>query len=521
MTDQSKAKSGATASGKQTTSALYDGFQTTDLGTAFWNGDLTLPDVDTLAPDALAALLSSVEDAWEADVAKGDGNADAEDVFGFAGDGEEGDAHYFDDSTDDTLKSGEPGNASASAALAAPPPATMIPTVFHGDDSDNVIHGTDGWDIIHLYDGDDDAYGQDGDDAIYGGAGADVLVGNRGADELAGGKDDDYLYGGSGGDRLFGDAGNDHLYGDAGENILEGGGGHDNLFGGAEADIYDGGGGSDTVSFAHADAAVTVLLWQEGPQDTGHGMDTFIDVEHLIGTDYNDQLSGGSASNLIDGGDGSDTIDGGWGNDSLDGGDGDDLIAGGNGNDYLNGGVGTDTASYTGSAFGVSVNLSLNGVPQNTGQGIDTLLSIENVDGSSVNDLIYGHGGANVLHGNEGGDWLWGADGNDLLYGDEGNDVIIGGAGDDFLFGGDGADAFWYGDYVGSLGDDHIYYFEDGVDKIYFVDTHGISGFSDITLENLGETHVIVHFTGHPFGGSATLHNVDQSQIGADDFVFF
>jgi Ca2+-binding RTX toxin-like protein len=54
--------------------------------------------------------------------------------------------------------------------------------------------------------------------------------------------------------------------------------------------------------------------------------------------------------------------------------------------------------------------------------GIDTLISIENLTGSSFNDSLTGNTGANILSG---------ADGNDTLSGGTGSDTLDGGAGTD------------------------------------------------------------------------------------------
>ncbi|HIJ43902.1 MAG: calcium-binding protein [Rhodospirillales bacterium] len=65
------------------------------------------------------------------------------------------------------------------------------------------------------------------------------------------------------------------------------------------------------------------------------------------------------------------------------------------------------------------------------GLGNDTLIGIENVEGSSYADTLIGDGGANRLTGLEGGDQIFGAAGDDTIDGGEGNDVITGGQGSD------------------------------------------------------------------------------------------
>ena len=81
-------------------------------------------------------------------------------------------------------------------------------------------------------------------------------------------------------------------------------------------------------------AGVTVSLAINGPQNTGHGVDTLTAIEGVIGTYYDDVLTGNDAANRLDGDPG---------NDRVSGGGGDDLIDGGPGVDILTGGLGADT----------------------------------------------------------------------------------------------------------------------------------------------------------------------------------
>ena len=82
----------------------------------------------------------------------------------------------------------------------------------------------------------------------------------------------------------------------------------------------------------------------------------------------------------------------------------------------------------------------------------DTLVSIENLTGSTHNDTLTGNAVANVLEGGEGIDVLKGQAGNDYLYGGAGNDELKGGADNDHLYGGAGID-----DLEGGAGNDHLY----------------------------------------------------------------
>ena len=121
--------------------------------------------------------------------------------------------------------------------------------------------------------------------------------------------------------------------------------------------------------------------------------------------------------------------------------DGDDIFRGSTGADILDGGAGIDTASYSDSEGAVIIDLSVvqNGYvhsastdPNSRAYG-DRLIDIENVFGSSYDDVLTGDGKANELSG---------ADGNDTLSGGGGDDTLIGGKGTDILTGGAGADIF-------------------------------------------------------------------------------
>jgi hypothetical protein len=132
------------------------------------------------------------------------------------------------------------------------------------------------------------------------------------------------------------------------------------------------------------------------------------------------------------------------GRDSLDGGDGNDTLYGGAGDDQLDGSTGNDFASYANAAGAVDVRLSTSG---STGpDGVDELVSIEGLIGSSHNDTLVGDDGANTLYGGAGADSLsgGGTDGGDYLDFGGGNDyyryVTADLFGNQTLIGGDGSD---------------------------------------------------------------------------------
>ena len=129
------------------------------------------------------------------------------------------------------------------------------------------------------------------------------------------------------------------------------------------------------------------------------------DGDTLVGFAGNDILNG----DAVRGPEGNDTLIGGSGNDRLNGRGGNDWLVGGTGNDILNGGTGIDIAdyssrslsgqSYIGATAGVTVNLTLTGAQNTGGAGIDRLVSIENLTGTSFNDTFTGNGANNVLGG--------------------------------------------------------------------------------------------------------------------------
>ena len=168
------------------------------------------------------------------------------------------------------------------------------------------------------------------DNNIQAGAGNDTAFGGAGNDTIFGQDDDDTLDGGDGNDELRGDAGNDLL------------------IGGAGADTFIGGDGIDTVSYATASRAVQVAIDGSGFASATNeaGGDRFFGIERVVGSSFDDLMSGDQRANMLAGGLGADTLDGGAGADTIEGGAGNDLLIGGRGMDELWGGAGADTFRY-------------------------------------------------------------------------------------------------------------------------------------------------------------------------------
>lgn len=387
--------------------------------------------------------------------------------------------------------------------------------LLQGGDLDDVLNGQNGEDTLEggadddTLDGgadDDTLRGENGDDILVGGAGADLLDGGEGFDiasyegssaairldltgtlsTLGDAIGDVFVsierFAGSALDDLFlGDGGDNQFAGGDGDDDLRGAGGDDTLIGGAGGDRLSGASGSDTASYATAGGAVTVDLSGSLAAVGDAVGDTFISIENLAGGAFDDRLRGNNADNVISGDDGADqlfgvrgddTLSGEAGDDTLFGEDGDDLLNGGAANDRLDGGEGNDTliggaggdvligdagfdiVSYETATLRVRVDLS--GVLRNIGDARqDTLIDIERVEGSDLNDILIGSnngddiagaGGDDNMFGGEGGDLLAGEDGADKLFGEDGDDTLDGGEGADRLNGGDGLDVLMGGE---------------------------------------------------------------------------
>ncbi|KQS88649.1 MULTISPECIES: calcium-binding protein [unclassified Rhizobium] len=109
-------------------------------------------------------------------------------------------------------------------------------------------------------------------------------------------------------------------------------------------DILDGRGGADTLGYSWetGDRGAKVNLTKGYGYDTFGYRDTISNFEYVIGTKYNDALTGNEKANKLTGGYGNDTLTGVSGNDTLSGGDGNDVLSGGTGKDALSGGAGND-----------------------------------------------------------------------------------------------------------------------------------------------------------------------------------
>lgn len=310
------------------------------------------------------------------------------------------------------------------------------------------------------------------DNTLYGNAAANTLDGKSGADRMEGLGGNDIYYVDNLGDQVVeaaaggtdtvraninytlganlewlellglanlagtGNALNNTIVGNSGNNALSGGDGDDVLNGGQGADTLAGGAGSDWVSYQNAATAVVVNLTSPGANTGEAAGDAYNSIENIIGSAFNDRLTGDAAANTIRGGAGSDTLNGGAGADRMEGGAGNDVYWVDNAGDLAVelAGEGYDTVR-------AAISFSLSGSDlERLELGGSTNI---NGTGNSLNNVIVGNSGANILSGLGGDDTLEGGAGADTLDGDAGNDTLDGGTGIDRMEGGTGNDIYW------------------------------------------------------------------------------
>jgi Ca2+-binding RTX toxin-like protein len=150
-----------------------------------------------------------------------------------------------------------------------------------------------------------------------------VLAGT-GNDRVSGGSGNDTIDGGDGNDRLSGNSGNDVILDGAGNDRIDGGSGNDLIIAGNGRDYYDGGSGFDTIDFSAASEALDINL--DRNKATGSSEDTLRNIESIIGSHYDDVITGSSKEDVLIGGDGDDIIRSLEGSDILTGGEGNDTF---------------------------------------------------------------------------------------------------------------------------------------------------------------------------------------------------
>jgi Zn/Cd-binding protein ZinT len=298
-----------------------------------------------------------------------------------------------------------------------------------GGYGNDLLLGGDGADVLEGYDG------QSGDvfnlttlytdnDSLDGGAGNDLLRGDFGNDTLNGGTGSDTMEGGTGNDAYYvdsvGDVVTETVAGSSGgadtvmswltaytlgsnvENgrILANGGANltgntlnNVLYAGAGNNILDGSNGTDGVSYAYAAAGVTVSLASSLAQSTvGSGSDTILRIENLLGSKFNDSLTGNNGANTLDGGAGADTMTGG---------DGSDVYSVDNTGDVVSE---TNATASTGGTDTVYSSLAAYTLGTNVENGRILATSAANLTGNTLNNVLYAGAGNNILNGSSGTD---------------------------------------------------------------------------------------------------------------------
>lgn len=350
--------------------------------------------------------------------------------------------------------------------------ATSTRIIASGSLGDDLLFGGTMDDVLSGDEGDDRISGGAGNDVLAGGLGFDMVsyADAAGGVTVSLAISTAQNTGGAGIDTL---SGFEKLIGSNFDDTLTGGGYDDVLAGGLGKNTLKGGTGSDAVDYSTASAGVVVDLGIAGFQNTvGAGIDRLISIEDVFGSGYDDLIAGNAGDNILMGGAGNNTVSyasatagvtidlvridaqetGGAGRDTLrwfqnvigsafddvlSGDANDNIFTGGAGNDTYYGSGGNDTVSWVDAEAGVTVTLGGRLVQSSGGGGIDTLYSIENLTGSAFADVLTGDSGANVLKGGAG---------NDRLNGGAGADTICGGAGNDVLIGGGGVDTVSYAD---------------------------------------------------------------------------
>ncbi|RZJ43525.1 MAG: hypothetical protein EON86_05055, partial [Brevundimonas sp.] len=300
-----------------------------------------------------------------------------------------------------------------------------IESVVGSDFADELI-GNDANNYIRAFAGDDLIDGAMGNDTMDGGLGDDTYLvdsefdsvieaENEGVDTVRssastytlGENVENLIAIATGSQTLIGNATNNVITGRTGDDVLAGRGGVDSLNGGA---------GVDTADYSLAAAGVHARLDTMSAINDGDGAtDTFVSIEALVGSAFNDLLVGGVL------------------NDRLSGGAGYDVLIGGAGDDILAGGAGASNELYGGAGNDTYVLDANDTIVESAGGGVDTVqttLGVLNL-GANVENLTYVGQGDFTGNGNVLNNIINGGIGEDILRGRGGNDTLNGGAGID------------------------------------------------------------------------------------------
>ncbi|MCY3751865.1 MAG: hypothetical protein OXG54_10770, partial [Gammaproteobacteria bacterium] len=327
---------------------------------------------------------------------------------------------------------------------------------------------------------------------------------------------------------------------------------------------------NDLASYAYSDEAVEVRLHSGIARGGGAEGDTFPgsktveyvtsegdtmeievpDIEDLVGSGFDDILEGAHGPNRLGGYRGDDELDGREGDDWLDGGPGADRLRGGEGNDtasyvftavFSSEGVvvrlhdgtarggeaegdtfaGTDIIEYTDSE-GNMLTVEVPDIENLQGSTLDDILAGDlrdnRINGDAGDDVLYGgpSGGDDLLMGGPGDDRLYGGIGNDTLQGGPGDDQLRGGPDDDMLDGGEGDDAFVI---AAGGGNDTVLDFGNGEDRIDLTAFTELQSVEDLDIQQQ-DNGVVIDLSAHG-GGTVTLQDFDMADVMDAHFMFY
>jgi Ca2+-binding RTX toxin-like protein len=324
----------------------------------------------------------------------------------------------------------------------------------------------------------------------------------------------------------------------------------------ADEVVVDNSGGDDSVDVAAGASGID--LNNDADLDVTHAG---VELLTLTGGLEDDTLSaaGSTAAGAafatdvtINGGAGDDTVSGGAGDDAVNGDAGDDTVAGGLGDDSLDGGADEDAADFSASATAVNANIATGNA---TGQGLDTLIAIEDLIGSPQGDTLTGDGGPNIITPGAGDDKVDGAAGIDEVdYSDAtaavtvdlAANTVTGGSGNDSIAAIENATGSDFDDtFVDQTGQDNAVFggagadtFQQGADDSDDVDTvDGEGGIDTVdygvrtnaVLVNLGAAasgatagtcNDAVEFTSGESGETDCLAALENAVLGLGDDTF-
>jgi Ca2+-binding RTX toxin-like protein len=306
--------------------------------------------------------------------------------------------------------------------------------------------------------------GTDGDQTFYGGGGADVILGEGGSDEIFGGAEGDYCEARTGTtpeECEFSGADQEVDSRDPGtvsaglmapqENAtpalyLTGSNGNDVV-----AATYSG--STDLVAFTHngspagsfdlGEAPDSVLLAGLDGNDTltAAGFPATTSVI-LLGGEGEDNLAGGATEDALVDGPGDDEAEAGGGDDAVPNNEGGDTLNAGPGEDLfvsdavcdgdsLDGGPDRDNANWANFDQAVTIDMGAEaaGMVGAAGQAqcpssslLTELIAIEDIEGTSLGDVMVGDSGPNQLLGRSGADSYFAAAGDDHILANSGDE---------------------------------------------------------------------------------------------------